>query len=78
MRDTPVSGTYSNLFEGESENVFECTNVDVESVRKETFNCLQLSIEGNRGTTIEESIQKYVSSEDLTGENQYETEFHGK
>jgi hypothetical protein len=44
MRGTPVSGTYSNLFEGELENVVSCTQVNYESVRKESFNCLQLSI----------------------------------
>ena len=40
MRNTPVSGTYSNLFEGEQENVISCLNVNYESTRKETFNCL--------------------------------------
>jgi len=44
MKGTPVSGTYSNLFEGELENVIRCTNVEYESVRRESYNCLQLSI----------------------------------
>lgn len=78
MRDTPVSGTYSNLFEGESENVIQCVNVDYESSRKEKFNCLQLSLNGQEPITIEESIQNYVGSEDLTGDNQYEAEGFGK
>lgn len=45
MRNTAVSGTYSNLFEGELENVIKCLNVKFESSRKETFNCLQMSID---------------------------------
>ena len=40
MRGTPVSGTYSNLFEGELENVVQCLEVEFESSRKESFNCL--------------------------------------
>jgi ubiquitin carboxyl-terminal hydrolase 7 len=40
MRNTKVNGTYSKLFEGISENVIQCLNVDYESSRKETFNCL--------------------------------------
>jgi len=40
MRDTPVNGTYSKLFEGESEHVIRCTDVDYESTRIDKFNCL--------------------------------------
>ena len=40
MKGTSVSGTYNQLFEGVFENVIKCLNVDFESTRKETFNCL--------------------------------------
>jgi len=40
MQDTPVHGTYSNLFEGTYDNVIKCMNINYESSRKETFNCL--------------------------------------
>ncbi|CDW77585.1 ubiquitin carboxyl-terminal hydrolase 12-like [Stylonychia lemnae] len=76
MRDTPVNGTYSNLFEGITENVIECMNVDYESTRKDTFNCLQLSMTDCE--TIEQSILKYVEAEELTGDNQYDAEKFGK
>ncbi len=47
MRNTPVSGTYNKLFEGELENVIECININYESTRKETFNCLTLTLGAN-------------------------------
>jgi len=40
MRDTPVNGTYNKLFEGLSEHVISCTNVNYESTRVDKFNCL--------------------------------------
>jgi ubiquitin carboxyl-terminal hydrolase 7 len=67
MKNTHVSGTYKELFEGEYENVIQCLNVNFESARKETFNCLQLSMSNCR--TIEESIRNYVAVEELTGDN---------
>jgi len=54
MKGTPVSGTYGNLFEGVFENVISCLNVNYESSRKETFNCLQLSMK--ECNNIEDSI----------------------
>lgn len=58
MRNTPVSGTYNKLFEGELENVIECININYESTRKETFNCLTLTLGGNdqQKITIEDSL----------------------
>lgn len=76
MRGTSVNGTYSNLFEGVSESVIQCINLNYESSRRDTFNCLQLSMTDSH--TIEESIRNYVKSEDLTGDNQYDAEEHGK
>lgn len=72
MRNTPVNGTYSNLFEGVSENVIQCLNVEYESCRRETFNCLQLSMTDS--DTIEQSFQNYVKAEELVGDNQYDAE----
>ena len=77
MKGTPVSGTYSNLFEGELENVIRCTNVEYESKRPESFNCLQLSIT-QESTSVESSIKRYVEAEELTGDNQYDAEELGK
>ena len=77
MRGTPVSGTYASLFEGELENVLKCEHIDFESSRKETFNCLQLSI-GSDPETIEGSLQRYVAAEELNGDNQYDADGFGK
>lgn len=55
MRGTPVSGTYSQLFEGMFENVIKCIDVEFESSRQEKFNYLPLSI-GEGSQTIEEAI----------------------
>ena len=76
MKGTHVSGTYSQLFEGLLENVIQCYNVNYESTRRETFNCLQLNVKDHR--TIEQSIEAYVASEELTGDNQYDAEEMGK
>lgn len=72
MKGTKVHGTYSRLFEGESENIIKCINVSYESKRKETFNCLQLSM--TDCSSVEESFEKYVKSEDLVGDNQYDAD----
>ncbi len=77
MEGTEVSGTYAQLFEGVFENVVKCSNIEYESSRREKFNCLQLSI-GDGCKTIEESMQRYVQAEELTGENQYDAGEHGK
>ena len=76
MRGTEVQGTFSQLFEGEFENVVKCLNIDYESTRKETFSGIQLNVKDH--ATIEESIRSYVASEDLCGDNQYDAGEHGK
>jgi ubiquitin carboxyl-terminal hydrolase 7 len=80
MQGTRVSGTYARLFEGEFENVIQCLNVEYESSRKEKFNCIQLSLPDNHTDpiTIEDSFRKYVESEDLAQDNQYDAEGFGK
>lgn len=76
MKGTKVSGTYTQLFEGQFENVVSCMNVNYESTRKETFNCIQLNVKDF--STIEDSIRQYVAAEELTGPNQYDAENLGK
>ena len=76
MQNTNLQGTYKNLFEGKSQSVVQCKDIDFESKRDDVFSTLQLSIKDNK--TIEESIMEYVSFEVLDGDNQYDTEEHGK
>lgn len=76
MKGTEVAGTYNRLFQGESQTVIKCVKVDFESTRTETFATISLNVKGN--STIEQSVREYVAAEDLTGDNQYDTEEHGK
>ena len=76
MRDTKVSGIYSQLFDGEFENVVQCENIQYESKRKEKLTSVQLNVKDC--STIEESFRHYVVSEDLKGDNQYDAGEHGK
>ncbi len=70
MQGTEVSGTYTNLFEGEIVNIIRCINVEYESSTSEKFNCIQLSLpENQEPCSIEESLKSYVTPELLTGDN---------
>jgi len=40
MKGTPTEGEFERLFNGLRESVVTCTNVDYESVRRETFSSL--------------------------------------
>ncbi len=66
----------NRLFEGEFESVVQCTNIQFESVKKELFTVLQVPL--TESNTIEGAILKLLSSEDLTGTDQYEASGHGK
>jgi ubiquitin carboxyl-terminal hydrolase 7 len=55
MRNTAQQGTYKQLFEGKSQSVVSCKNIDFESTRDDVFSTLQLSVKGNK--SIEESIR---------------------
>ena len=76
MMNTEVAGTYNRLFQGESQTVIKCVDVDFESARNETFATISLNVKGQ--ASIEQSIREYVAAEDLNGDNQYDTEVHGK
>lgn len=72
MEGTEVANMYNHLFLGESQTVIKCVNVDFESARTEKFTTISLNVKDN--ATIEESMREYVAAEDLTGDNQYDTE----
>jgi len=76
MENTEVKGTYKNLFEGKSQNVIKCINIDYESTSDEKWSFLQLNVKGNN--TIEDSFKQYIAPEKLEKDNQYETAAHGK
>mmetsp|Transcript_19656 Transcript_19656/g.42954 ORF Transcript_19656/g.42954 Transcript_19656/m.42954 type:complete len:1106 (-) Transcript_19656:700-4017(-) len=75
MKSTTVQGTIQHLFEGHIVNYIECMNVDYKSTRKEAFLDLQLDVKGCKN--VYESFDKYVETEQLTGDNKYRAEGHG-
>lgn len=75
MKRTEVEGTVERLFRGSLKNVLKCTQVQYESVREENFYDLQLTIKGIKN--LQESFERYVSTEMLCGDNQYRTDNFG-
>ncbi|PFH32118.1 hypothetical protein BESB_020590 [Besnoitia besnoiti] len=76
MQGTPAEGSVKKMFEGEMETYIECIEVDYKSVRKETYEDLNLDVKGCAG--IEESLRRLVQPEILEGENMYDAEAFGK
>ena len=76
MEGTDVAGTYKRLFEGKIESVISCDQINFESCKEEVFNSISLSVKNNE--SIEDSIREYIAVEELNGDNQYQTEMHGK
>lgn len=76
MKGTPVEGSVKQMFEGEMETYIECIDIDYKSCRKETFEDIQLDIQGC--SDIYESLKRLTEAEILSGDNMYEAEGHGK
>ncbi|ORM41268.1 Ubiquitin carboxyl-terminal hydrolase 12 [Babesia sp. Xinjiang] len=76
MKGTPVEGSVKHIFEGEMETYIECIDIDYKSCRLETFEDIQLDIQGC--SDIYDSLKKLTEAEILDGENMYEAEGHGK
>ena len=76
MENTEVEGTYKSLFEGKYQSVIKCLNVEYESTKDDFFTTINLSVKGNN--TIEDSIRQYIASENLDGDNKYDTQIYGK
>jgi ubiquitin carboxyl-terminal hydrolase 7 len=76
MKGSQADGTYANLFEGELTSFIECINVNFKSERTERFSDLQLNVKGC--SDIYASLDKYVETEELIGDNQYDAEDLGR
>ena len=76
MRGTPCDGKVGSLFAGTLKSFIKCTEIEYESKREEAFYDIQLDVRGC--ADVMESFRKYVASEDLVGENQYDALVHGK
>lgn len=75
-KGTVVEGCIKRMFEGEVETYIECIDIDYKSVRKETYEDIQLDIQGCGN--IYDSLDKAIEAEILEGDNIYETEGYGK
>lgn len=76
MKGTEWDSALNLLFEGEIESVVSCTNIAYESCQKELFTVLQVPLQ--ESNTIEGAIKKLLQAENLTGEDQYFADQHGK
>ncbi|GAB64644.1 ubiquitin carboxyl-terminal hydrolase family 2 [Plasmodium cynomolgi strain B] len=76
MKGTVVEGSVKKMFEGEVETYIECLDIDYKSVRKETYEDIQLDVQGCNN--IYESLDKAIEAEVLEGDNIYETDGYGK
>ncbi|UKK01199.2 ubiquitinyl hydrolase 1 [Theileria orientalis] len=76
MKGTSVEGSVKNIFEGEMETYIECIDIDYKSCRKETFEDIQLDVQGC--SNIYESLDRLTEPELLAGENMYEAKGYGK
>lgn len=76
MKGTVVEGSVKKMFEGEVETYIECLDIDYKSIRKETYEDIQLDVQGCNN--IYESLDKAIEAEILEGDNIYETDGYGK
>ena len=76
IKGTDEEALFKHLFFGEKENVIKCSHVNYESASKESYN--NLSVHLQESNTLEEALRSLFRAEDLTGENQYLHETHGK
>ena len=76
MKGTVVDGLIKKLFGGNIRSFIKCVNVDYVSRRDELFYDIQLDVRGCK--SVEESFRKYITTELLDGENQYDAESLGK
>ncbi|TPX33084.1 hypothetical protein SmJEL517_g03920 [Synchytrium microbalum] len=65
----------NQMFEGEMEMRVQCKNITYASSRVETFNDIQLDVDGCRD--LEASFQAFTAREDLIGDNQYRADDFG-
>lgn len=78
--EDPKRNLIKSLFNGKTEQVISCRDVQFESKREEDFIDIQLSLKifTKKFFNIEDSLMDFLSKEELTGDNKYATEQWGK
>lgn len=69
-----------SLFNGQTESLIECRNVDFVSRRTESFLDIQLSLKTfqKRFFCLKDSLRQHLAAESLEGDNKYQTDDFGK
>lgn len=75
FKGTSVDGTIQKLFEGATQSFIECTKVQCESKRTETFQDLSLVVKGC--PNLYKSFEQYIEVEEMVAPNQYRTDKFG-
>ena len=76
LKGTELENSVADLFKGKSRSYIRCPAVGFESSRIEEFYDVQMVVKGS--SNLLESFDKFIETEELTGDNQYKTEEHGK
>lgn len=78
--EDPRRNLIQTLFNGKTEQVISCRDVEFQSTRTEDFIDIQLSLKSFTNTfhKIEDSLAEFLAKEELTGDNKYATEKWGK
>jgi len=75
ISETPHKGLLENLFQGKQRSYIECKNVTYTSSRIEVFSDIQLDVKDCEN--LKDSFAKYIETETLDGDNQYDTDDGG-
>lgn len=76
MKNTELDGEIAKLFRGKYRSFIRCVNVPFESSKIEDFYDLQLVVKDT--PNLAASFEKYLETESLEGDNQYNTDQYGK
>ena len=76
LKGSELENSIADLFKGKSRSFIRCPAVGYESSRVADFYDVQMVVKGCE--SLLESFDKFIETEELTGDNQYQTEEHGK
>ena len=76
LKNTPFENDISNIFRGKYRNYIRGVTVQFQTYKEEQFYDLSLSVKGV--PNLQKSFEEYIKPQILDGDNQYQTEEHGK
>ena len=75
IAETPYKGVLDKMFQGKQRSYIECKSVVYTSSRTEVFSDIQLDVKDC--DNLKDSFAKYIETEVLDGDNQYDTDEGG-